>query len=114
VTKKRKPGEPPPPFGQKQRQELTAHAWLDPIDPRLIKKNKRAAGPGGTARGKQKIEAADIWRKPAVEFANKIWQESPKLSSATVRQRIRKFLPEDKHPSDRALEDHIRPLKPQK
>jgi O-succinylbenzoate synthase len=72
------------------------------------------ARPGGVTRGKQKSEAADKWREPAGLFAKGIWQESPDLPIATVRQRIRKLLPEDKQPSDRALADHIRPLKPQK
>jgi hypothetical protein len=75
---------------------------------------KKVVRPGGDARGKQKIDAADKWRKPAVEFAEKIWREFPDLPVAVVGQRIRKLLPEDKQPSDRALKDHIRPLKPKK
>jgi hypothetical protein len=73
------------------------------------------ARPGGGARGKQKKEAADEWRIPAAALAKEIWDESRDLSSATDCLRIRKFLPKDNQPpSDRALNDHIRPLKPQK
>src|ERR1700722_7300380 len=54
--------------------------------------------PGGDARGKQKSDVADKWRKPAAALAEKIWQESPDLLIAIVGQRIRKLLPEDKQP----------------
>jgi len=71
--------------------------------------------PGGDARGKQKSDVADKWRKPAAALAEKFWRESPDLPVATVGKQIWKSLPEDKQPSsDRALKGHIRPLKPQK
>jgi hypothetical protein len=74
-----------------------------------------ATQPGGNARGEQVSAAADKWRIPAAELAEKIWRESPGLSTVSVRDRILKSLPEDKRPpSERTLADHIRPLKPPK
>ena len=114
MKKKRKANFPP--FGKQTHPQMTSVLVNWPGSEEYATALKGRGGrPGGDARGKRKSEAADEWRKPAVEFAKKIWQESPDLLIATVGQRIRKLLPKDKQPpSDRALKDHIRPFQPQK
>jgi hypothetical protein len=87
----------------------------NPLDEAFRRGKNAATQPGGNARGGQVSAAADKWRIPAAELAEKIWRESPGLSTVTVRDRILKSLPEDKRPpSERTLADHIRPLKPPK
>jgi hypothetical protein len=117
-----KPGEEGPFFLNDGPPTKTVAALQRDL-PEIIRKAKDEAvekavhgvvGPGGHARGEQKSDAADKWRIPAVALAEEIWQESPDLPVAIVGQRIRKLLEDKQPPSDRALKDHIRPLKPQK
>ena len=114
MAKKRQPNFPP--FGKhihRQMADVLAN-WPGTAEYDAALKGS-ITRPGGGARGEQMSDAADKWRIPAVALAKGIWDEFPNLSSTTVCQRIRKSLPKDNQPpSDRALKDHIRPLKPQK
>jgi hypothetical protein len=62
--------------------------------PEIIRKAKDEAAekavhgvarPGGNARGQQKSDAADKWRKPATEFAKEIWRRRCRASSLPPR-----------------------------
>jgi hypothetical protein len=88
-------------------ESLQTHAAIDEAI-------HNVARPGGTITGKRKSDAADIWRIPATELAQKIWRESPSLPVAkVVNKPIWKSLPKDKQPpSKRALTKLIKPLKP--